>query len=152
MNENTEIRIVLEEDELGYAQAAARKWKVDLEIVAEPQVIEPVTAILVAGGALLVGKFVVDLIDRLRGGVLIDLRPDAKDFIKRRRGVPYGWALIRSADGKEVKIETHDAPKDAAERLLGQIIEGVLKSATEIAKVAREALGDDKVQEQPEAA
>jgi hypothetical protein len=104
--------------------------------------------VLVAGGALLVGKFVVDLIDRLRGGVVIDLRPDATNFVSRNRDVPYGWAVVRAAGGT-VSINVHDAPKDASERLLGMIIDGVIKSAGEVAEEAVKSLGADKVEQDP---
>jgi hypothetical protein len=144
MAEEKSIRIVLEPEELQQAEEAARTARVDLQTEPSPEIIPVVAVVLVAGGALLVGKFVVDLIDRLRGGVVIDLRPDAKDFIRRNREVPYGWAVVRAADGS-VSINVHDAPKDASERLLGMIIDGVIKSAADVAKEAAKALGGDKV-------
>jgi hypothetical protein len=139
------LRIVLERDELHLAQDLARRDGVRVEVEPQPHVVEPMTAILVAGGALLVAKFVVDLIDRLRGGLVIDLRSGTRREIRRDRGVPYGWVTIITADGT-VKVETHDAPRDAAERLLNQILSGALTTPTQIANAASEALGPERVE------
>ena len=147
MSNDGSISILLTDEDLGAAQELARTTGVDLQILPKPQIIDPFTAVLIAGGVLLVGKFVVDLIDRLRGGVVIELRPNAPPLVRRDRAIPYGWAMVVAADGKSVKIETHDAPKDAAERLLGEIISGALKTSQDIAKAAKEALGAGKVQE-----
>jgi hypothetical protein len=148
MAEEKSIRILLEPDELEQAQLAARAVHVDLQTEPRPEIIPAIAVVLVAGGALLVGKFVVDLIDRLRGGVVIDLRPDATNFVSRNRDVPYGWAVVRAAGGT-VSINVHDAPKDASERLLGMIIDGVIKSAGEVAEEAVKSLGADKVEQDP---
>ena len=53
--------------------------------------------------------------------------------------------VVLAADGK-VTIETKDVPKDAAERLLGEIINGAYKTVQEIAKAAGETenVGDVK--------
>jgi len=145
------IRILLNDEDLGAAQEVARTTGIDLQILPKPQVVEPFTAILVAGGVVLTVKFVADLIDRFRGGVVVDMRPDAEYFARRDRSLPYGWAVIIAADGKTVKIETRDAPVDAAERLLKAIVDGTLKTSQEIAKAAKDALGAGKVQESPAA-
>ena len=144
MVEEKSIRILLEPEELEQAQEAARAARVDLQIEPRPQILPAVAAVLVAGGVLAVGKFIVDLIDKLRGGVVIDLRPDATNFVSRSRDVPYGWAVVRAADGT-VQINVHDAPKDASERLLGMIIDGVIKSAADVAKEAAKVLGAGNV-------
>lgn len=145
------ISILLNDEDLGAAQELARTAGVDLQILPKPQVVEPVTAILVGGGIVLTVKFVADLIDRFRGGVVVDLRPDAQYFVRRDRSVPYGWAVIVAADGKSVRIETRDAPVDAGERLLKAIIDGTLKTSEEIAKAAKDSYGAGKVQESPAA-
>ena len=120
--------------------------RVDITVVSEPEIIEPITALLVAGGVFTAAKFIVDLIDRLRGGLLIDLRPGARSLVARDRAVPFGWAVVVARDGR-VKLETHDAPKDAAERLISQLISGVVTSAKDIAKAAKQELGDGKVED-----
>ena len=146
MAEHSSVRIEILPEELGDAQQLAATSRVDVTVVSEPQIVEPITALLVAGGVLTVAKFVVDLIDRLLGGVVIDLRADARSLVARDRAVPYGWAIVVATDGR-VKLETHDAPKDAAERLISQIISGVLNSAKDIAKAGKQELGEGKVED-----
>lgn len=149
MPDDRSISILLIDEDLGTAQELARTMRVDLQILPKAQMIDPFTAILIGGGILLTGKFVVDLIDRLRGGVVIDLRPAAHYLVRRDRSLPYGWVVVEAPDGQSVKIETRDAPKDAAERLLSTIINGTLKTAQDVAKNAKEVLGEDKVQSPP---
>jgi hypothetical protein len=144
MPEDKSIRIVLDPDDMQGAQDAARSIGVDLTVEAEPQLIPAVVAVLIAGGALAVAHFVVDLVDRLHGGIIIDLRPNAEAFVTRNRDVPYGWAVVRAADGT-VSINVHDAPKDATERLITSIVNNVFDSATELAKAAAKELGPDRV-------
>jgi hypothetical protein len=141
------LKMAVDKKGLAQAEALARKARLDLQVVAEPQLVDPITAVVIGGGAVLVFKLAVDLVDKLRGGVYIDLRPRAKYLIRRDRSVPVGWVVILAADGKSVKIETQDAPKDAAERLLTKIVEGTLSSAASIAKEAKKALGEGKVEE-----
>jgi hypothetical protein len=110
------------------------------------QALDPLSAVLIAGGVLAIAKFVIDIIDRLKGGVIIDQTQPGPVIVKRDGNVPYGWAVV-IAKGGAVSIEVRDAPKDAAERLLSQIIEGVFENAAEVAKAAGEALGADRVKE-----
>ena len=51
-----------------------------------------------------------------------------------------------TVDGS-VKLEIHDAPRDAAERLLEKIIDGTFGTAKQIASAASDALGAEKVEE-----
>jgi hypothetical protein len=146
MSEDKFIQIALENEEVEAAQASARIAGIDLEIQPKSQILDPITIILVGTGAVALGKFVVDLIDRLHGGIVVDLRPSAKQLVRRDRSVPYGWALVIAADGS-VSINVHDAPKGAAERLISDVIKGVLKSASEVASAATKALGADKVKQ-----
>jgi hypothetical protein len=146
MSEDKSIQIVLENDELEAAQASARTAGVDFEIQPKSQFIDPVSIILVAGGVWAIGVFVVELLDRRHGGIIIDLRPSAQQLVRRDRSVPYGWALVIAVDGT-VSINVHDAPKSASERLIGEIIQGVLKSASDVAAAAAKAIGADKVKQ-----
>jgi hypothetical protein len=146
MAEEKSLQIVIENDELEDAQAIARTSGVDLQIQPKPQLLDPFTWILIIGTGAYVAKFVADLRDRARGGIVIDLRPNANPFIRREHELPQGWVVIRAADGT-VKVDTRDAPKDASERLLAQMIDGPLKSAADVAKEAAKAFGLDKVQE-----
>lgn len=149
MTASREIRIRLEDELVNTAQQAAREARVDISLEAKPEVLDPFTVVVVGGGALLIGKFVVDLWDRLRGGMIIDLRPGASELVQRDSSIPAGFVVIFAADGGGVKIEVHDAPKDASERLLEKIIDGTLSSATEIAKEAAKVVGAGKVSNEP---
>lgn len=113
------------------------------------EMIEPVSAVLIAAGVAVVAKFVMEWWDKRRGGLVVDMRPDAKDQIYRDKDVPYGFALIFPADGGQVKIETHDMPKDAMQQLIEAVISGAFKTVTELAKAAREALPKASVTETP---
>jgi hypothetical protein len=141
------IKLLMDEKDVGEAQALARAARVDLQVVSEPHLIDPITAVVIGGGALLVFKVAVDLIDKMRGGVFIDLQPRANYLIRRDRQVPAGWVIVLAVDGKSVKIETRDAPKDISERLLTEIVNGTLKTAGDVAKEATKALGAGKVEE-----
>jgi hypothetical protein len=148
MNKDKSIRVVLDPEEMQAAQDAARAAGLDLQIEQRPHILPAVTLVLMGGGALLAAKFVVDLVDRLRGGIVIDARPDATELVRRNRDVPYGWALVLAADGS-VSINVHDSPKDASERLIQAIIDGVFKTAEDVTKEAGKTLGGDKVKSIP---
>src|SRR5215217_8221439 len=55
---------------------------------------DPITAILIGGGALALGRFVIGWMDRLRGGVIIDQRAGAEAEIRRSKDLPFGWVAI----------------------------------------------------------
>ena len=145
---NVKIQIRMEEAaDLEAAQRFAGKQpEIQLEATAgAPRggiegLMEPVTAVLIAAGAAAVAKFVMDWWETRRGGLVIDMRLNAKDQIYRNRDVPYGFILIFPADGGQVKIETHDMPKDATQQLLEAVISGAYKTVTDLANAAREAL------------
>jgi hypothetical protein len=143
MPETKEIRILLEEAELGPAVELAQTSPLDYRIEAKAQVIDPITAVLIGGGVLMVAKFVFDVFDKLKGGVVVDLRQQPL-AIKRNKQLPAGWVLVLAADGT-VSIETHDAPKDTSERLLAGLIEGALGTAKEVASRATELFGVEHV-------
>ena len=111
--------------------------------------IEPITAVLIAAGVTAVTKFVMDWWEKRSGGLVVDMRPEAKDQIYRDEAVPYGFVIIFPADGGQVKIETHDTPKDAMQQLLESVISGAYKTVTELAKAAREAMPKASVNETP---
>jgi hypothetical protein len=63
----TTIRISgLDGEELNDALQIASSKGIDLQVEPRPEVVEPVTAILIGGGVLLAAKFVVDLMERSR--------------------------------------------------------------------------------------
>jgi hypothetical protein len=144
MTQEKSIQIAIDQGDLEAFQTLARHHKVDLEVEPKPQILDPISIILIGGGVIAVTKFTVDLIDKYRGGIIVDLRPSAKRLVSRDKSVPAGWALVVAADGK-INIDVKDAPKDALERWVSEIIQGVLKNAKDVAAAAAKAFGDDKV-------
>jgi hypothetical protein len=145
MSEDKSITMALESDDLGPAQELARAHKVNLEIKPQEQFIDPLSIVLIFGGAVAIAKFTVDLFDRFHGGVIVDLKPEAKQLVRRDKNLPYGWIVVVATDGKKVDINVKDAPKDTAERWVEDIINGVVKSANDVANSAAKAFGKDKV-------
>ncbi len=117
----------------------------------EPQV-EPITAIVIGAGVLAAVKFIADWWEKRRGGLVIDLRPNAKDQIRRNRELPYGYVLIFPPTGGKVNIETHDMPKDAAQQILEAVISGAYKTVEGIAETVQKLLPSAKVSVEPVAA
>jgi hypothetical protein len=78
--------------------------------------LDPITAAIVVGGVLTIGKFVLSVVERWRGGVRIDLTSHPAT-VERLGSVPYGLIVVLTASG-DVRIDTADEPKDAAERIV----------------------------------
>lgn len=146
--EHVELRLRLEdEQELAAAMEVAEQ---EPEVTAEVQapetepgaevLVEPVTAMLIGAGVLAAAKFLMDWWQKVRGGLVIDQRPGAKDDIYRDRDVPWGYVVVYPADGGEVKVEVKDAPKDAAERWISEVISGAYKTVADLVKATKEAL------------
>jgi hypothetical protein len=143
-----QIRVRVEEEaDLEVAQSFANE-RPDIQVEAtsgppkggiEGQM-EPVTAVLIAAGAAAVAKFVMDWWEKRRGGLVVNMRPEAKDQIYRDQDVPYGFVVIFPSDGGQVKIETRDMPKDAIQQLLEVVISGAYKTVLDLAKAAKDAL------------
>lgn len=146
MMSERELRIRMDDDDdLRAAHDTAKAQKVDFREVVpplKPEVIEPVSAIIV--GAL-AAKFIVDWWDRRKGGLVIDLRPKAEDEIYRNPDVPFGYVIIFAPEGGKVTVEVKDAPKDAWERLVSDVIEGAFGSVSAVAEAAGKVVGTDKV-------
>lgn len=77
-------------------------------------------AVVLIGAAIAAAKLVMHVVEIYRGGVQINLdkRPPV---IRRNSAVPVGWVVVVAADNT-VKIETHDEPKDALERITTAIL------------------------------
>lgn len=92
--------------------------------------VEPVTAVLVGAAVATSVKFLLDWWDRRRGGLVIDQRPGSADDVHRDADVPYGYLVIYPPDGGTVNVETRDMPKDAMERLLANVLSGVMPTSS----------------------
>jgi hypothetical protein len=93
------------------------------------------TALVIIGTATALAalaRISFDIINKLRGGQLIDLTGDIPVF-KRDRDLDYGLVVLRLKDG-EVKVEVHQ-PNDALKDLLAELT----KIITELGKAGIEA-------------
>jgi hypothetical protein len=155
--EELEIRVGVEDnDDLSAAEDAAAAIGVEITFVQappgpdiEPQ-IAPIVAVAIGAGALAGAKFIVDWWERRKGGLIIDLRPTALDTFRRDRNVPWGYVITFPVQGGEVKVETKDAPKDAVERWISEVIAGAFKSAADVANAAAKVFGKGHVEPPPE--
>jgi len=148
--EQIEITLLLDSEGAVVAQELGQTSKVDLKTEPKKELIDGISAVLIAGGVLAIGKFVFDFIDRIRGGVVIEVGSDGKVSVRRDKALPLGWAVVETASGT-VSIEVHDAPKDSAERILAGIVEGALKTPDEIVELAKK-LGAKFLKGKPEPA
>jgi hypothetical protein len=90
------------------------------------------SAVLLVGAIFAAAKLVMRVIDEYRGGVQIELNVQPP-VIRRNQALPYGAYVIVAADNT-VKIETHDQPGDAIERMTTDILKlpvGAAVSAVE---------------------
>lgn len=102
----------------------------------EPQLVDGVTPVLIAGGVFAAVKILSDWIDKRRGGTIID-RTVTPTRVHRSTGVPWGMVVVIASDG-QVTVEVKDAPKDALERW----VDALLKLPSDAAKAAIVALKD----------
>ncbi|KQP49565.1 hypothetical protein [Pseudorhodoferax sp. Leaf274] len=112
--------------------------------------VEPITAVLVGAGVVAAAKFVLDWWDKRRGGLVIDQRPAARDQLYRDADVPYGVVVVFAAKGGQVKVQTHDMPKDGMQQLLEAVVSGAYKSVADLAKLAKDTLPQAQVEQQPD--
>lgn len=145
MPQSDGLRIRLDDDvdvDAARTAAATAGLELEVEVPAAPppdeldlEVLDPVTAVLIGGAAIAAGKFVLDWWERRKGGLIIDLRPGAEHEISRNPTVPGGYVLTFTVDG-EVTIDVKDQPKDAAERLLGEIAGGAFGTVQAVVDAA----------------
>lgn len=108
-------------------------------------------ALLLVGAAAAVGA-VVYLLDRPKGGFVIDLgKSDPEAMFRRDPDVPYGLVVVIPSDGdtSKVKVEVKE-PRGLfgmAMDTVKDIVLGALKEGTatveKIAEAVKKALGDD---------
>lgn len=134
-----QLRIrISDDDDLAAAQKASEVTSVDFTEELEerdptkPQpAIVPVVAILIGAAVLVAALFVKEWIQTIPGGTVIDMRSDAPDNLYRDKALPFGVIVIWASDGK-VTLETKELPKTGIERLIGDVISGVLGTVTAI--------------------
>jgi hypothetical protein len=149
--------VVIEPEDLDYARELAEAHGVRMEEMSV-RGIEPVlTVTLVLFGAALAVGTVVYLLDKAKGGQVIDLRESMQKKFYRTDDVAYGLVVIITADGK-VTVEVKE-PRG----LFGEVIDALTKVTVDLGKAgldvvahtAKGAVGDKgnvKVEPVPTAA
>lgn len=135
LTEQTEF-VVVELDDLEYVRQAAGDHGVALEEVPS-EGFEPVTTVtLMLFGAATAVATVMYLVERRKGGQVIDLRPGAPKPVYRTPDLQFGLVLIHRVDGT-ISVEVKE-PRglfgpvlDALRDLLGTIAGQGLQAAQE---------------------
>ena len=143
MTEQTEF-VVIEPEDLEYVRQAAVDNGVSIEEIPS-EGFEPITTVTLALlGASAAVATVLHLIERRKGGQVIDLRPGAPKPIYRTPDLQFGLVLIHRLDGT-VSVEVKE-PRglfgqvmDTLRDILGTIAGENLKAAQE---TIAEAIGD----------
>lgn len=142
--ETTEV-IVLSPDELEALRQFGKDHGVRVE-VQPSRGFEPVSTVvaLVVGGTAAVGT-VLHLVDRSKGGQMVDLRPGAERVVFRTPDVVYGLVVCVAVDG-EVTVEVKE-PRglfgSVAEMLAAIVSDMGGKPVDEVAGQVRELVGND---------
>ena len=129
----TEV-IVIDRDDLSAVREIAATN--DVELTALPtSAFEPITtiALLLTGSALAIST-VAYLIDKRKGGQVIDLRPGTPKPFYRTSDVVYGLVLIVAMDGT-VTVEVKE-PKG----MFGVVVEALQGMTASLAEVSIEAI------------
>jgi hypothetical protein len=82
--------------------------------------LDPLTVLALTGAAVFVGRFVISVIERRKGGIRIDLGTQPRS-VERVKDLPYGVVVIMTADA-DVRIQTVDEPREVVERILASIL------------------------------
>jgi hypothetical protein len=88
--------------------------------------LEPVTIALVLLGSARAVAAIVEMVERRRGGQVIDLRGRDAPKITRSRDLQYGLVLLLTDDG-QVSVEVHDRGET-----VGQVIDAIRRLAGEL--------------------
>lgn len=117
--DKTEAFIEIDAKEVDLIEALAKENEVQYEFV-QHEGLEPVTSVaVILWGSSLAVATVVYLLDRRKGGQVIDLRPHAKSSFYRSTDLQYGLVAIHAEDG-ELKVEVKE-PKG----MFGTVIESM---------------------------
>jgi hypothetical protein len=82
--------------------------------------LDPLTATVLVGGALLTGRFLLSVVDRFRGGLRVDLRT-VPPTVERLKDLPYGLVVVLTADF-DVRIKTVEESRDSVARMLTEVL------------------------------
>lgn len=118
---------------------------IQLDRSADPRALgfDPVSAAVVIGGVVVLGRMFASLWERWQGGTVIELTDKGPKIYRDREMVAFGFFLVISKDGK-VKVEAKDEPKDALERMGEAILELPVNASIETIKDALKAASSKK--------
>ena len=143
-NDQVEELVVIEPDDLDEVRRIAEENGVKaLEV--EAFGIEPVTTItlLLVGSSLALGA-VLYVLDKRKGGQVMDLRKGAPKMLYRSKDLVYGLIAIVATDGK-VTVDVKE-PKgmfgEVVDALTGMIADLGKGGIEEIGKAVKSAIGD----------
>lgn len=136
--------VVIEAEDLDYVREAAAEQGVELQELPR-QGFEPITTLtlLITGSVLAVGAL-SSLIERHKGGQVIDLRSGAPKPLYRDKGVVYGLVIVLANDGTvTVEVKQPKEMFDQVVEVLGKTLLGLGKASIDtIAGAASVAVGD----------
>ncbi|MEV6632071.1 hypothetical protein AB0M54_15105 [Actinoplanes sp. NPDC051470] len=124
---DTRRMLIVDNDDVDFARRTAAEHDVALQRV-EMRGLEPVltTTLLLFGAAAAVG-LVTSLVDRHRGGQIIDLRPGTPRPVYRSKDVIFGLVVIFARDGR-VTVEVKEPAG-----MFGQVLEALTALLGELA-------------------
>ena len=141
---DTRRMLIVDNEDVDFVRRTAAEHDVAVERV-EMRGIEPVltTTLLVFGATAAIGV-VTSLVDRHRGGQIIDLRPGTPKPVYRSKDVIYGLVVIYAKDGG-VTVEVKEPAG-----MFGQVLESLTSligelagaGATDIAAAVTAKVGD----------
>ena len=134
--QETQLTVSVDEEDVTFLRELAAEQGAEID-VATTEGFEPVTTVtvIVIGTAFAVAT-IGDLLERHRGGQVIDLRENAPRIAYRDKGLMYGLVVVRRADG-EVVVDVKE-PKG----MFGQVVEDVTKMAGGLAGASLAAAAD----------
>lgn len=131
-----------EADEIGTALDAS-----DVEAESSLDNLDPLTATIIVGGGLALGKFLIRLVNEIRGGTVIDLTQTPVD-VRRDNDLNYLFFMVIAKDGT-VTVDGKDEPEEGLERMVESVLKLATSATVDTAKAAIEAATSDKAKVEP---
>lgn len=131
-SEDKGVRLIVDRGDMDYLDSIAEQH--DVEVVEERGFLDPLSVtVLLFGGSAAVGV-VAELVERHKGGVVLDLQSSPRKEPYRSKGLPYGIIMIIADDG-QVQIEVRE-PKG----MFGQVLDAVSQATVDLGKATIDRL------------